>query len=91
MQLGPTIGVLRITASRGARRLAALAAALVLSTLLVFPAAGVAHAQTPSTEIVLVNADRPVERKKDGRFVARPVFDRRLDGLFYGIKTPGDR
>ncbi len=89
MQLRPTIGVLTITESRGARRLAPLAAALALAAVLVFPAAGVAHAQTPPTEIVLVNAaDGPVERKKDGRFVARPVFDRRLDGLFYGIRHP---
>ena len=38
---------------------------------------------------VLVNAaDGPVERKKDGRFVARPIFDTRLEGLFYGIRHP---
>ena len=64
------------------------AAAAFLAALLVIPL-GVAHAQAPPDEIVLVNAhESPVERKKDGRFVARPVFDRRLDGLFYGIRHP---
>ena len=69
-----------------ARRLAPLAASVALAALLVMPL-GTAHAQAPPDGIVLVNAsDGPVERKKDGRFVARPVFDRRLDGLFYGIR-----
>ncbi|MDD9994287.1 MAG: hypothetical protein OXS35_00870 [Dehalococcoidia bacterium] len=89
MQTGSTMRAVVINACGGARRLAPLAAALVLAALLVFPAAGVPHAQTPPAEVVLVNAgDGPVERKKDGRFVARPVFDRRLDGLFYGIRHP---
>ena len=80
--------------SRAARsvrkgRLAAAAGALVLAALLILPPGNVAHAQTPPGEIVLVNAaDGPVERKKDGRFVARPIFDQRLEGLFYGIRHP---
>ena len=77
------------TAGRGAGRLALPVAALALTALMVVPIAGVARAQAPPGEIVLVNAhDGPIERKKDGRFVARPVFDRRLDGLFYGIRHP---
>ena len=89
MKAGSTIGAAGITASRGARRLAPLAAALLLTAALLLPLGNVAHAQSPPSEIVLVNAaDGPVERKKDGRFVARPVFDRRLDGLFYGIRHP---
>ena len=65
------------------------AAALLLAALLIFPAAGVAHAQAPPEEITLINEhEQPIERKKDGRFVARPVFDRRLEGLFYGIRHP---
>ena len=76
-------------AGRGAGRLALPVAALALTALMVVPIAGVARAQAPPGEIVLVNAhDGPIERKKDGRFVARPVFDRRLDGLFYGIRHP---
>ena len=80
-------GVVRIAGV--ARRVAPLGAALALAALLVLPSAGVAHAQAPPDGIVLVNAhDGPVERKKDGRFVARPIFDRRLEGLFYGIRHP---
>ncbi len=34
------------------------------------------------TGLTLVNEDRDlVERKKDGRFIARPVFNRELDAL----------
>ncbi len=73
---------------RAGRRLGLVAATLLAAALLL-PPADVAHAQTPPDEIVLVNAaDGPVERKKDGRFVARPVFDTRLEGLFYGIRHP---
>ena len=82
-------GSARIAAGGRAGRLALPVAALALTALMVVPAAGVARAQAPPDEIVLVNAhDGPIERKKDGRFVARPVFDRRLDGLFYGIRHP---
>ena len=76
--IGPT--------SSGARRAAiALAAAAVLA----LATAGTAGAQQPGGDIVLVNASGPVvERKKDGRFIARPVFDRRVAGLFYGLRDP---
>ena len=29
-----------------------------------------------------------VERKKDGEFVARPVFSRKIDVLFYALRHP---
>ena len=37
----------------------------------------------------MVNGDEElVERKKDGRFIARPVFDQELDVLYYGVRHP---
>ena len=70
------------------RRLLSLAVALLLAALLAVPSSGTALAQAPPDDgIVLVNADREfVERKKDGEFVARPVFDREIDELYYGIR-----
>ena len=57
-----------------------LASALLLAVLLAIPASnhgprpGLAR---PSSGITLVNAEREfVERKGDGEFVARPIFDR---------------
>ncbi len=39
--------------------------------------------------LTLVNHDRDfVERKKSGGFVARPVFDRQVDAIHYGIRHP---
>ena len=68
-----------------ARRLIPLAAALLLAALVAIPSSSVALAQ--GTGIVLVNADRDfVERKKGGEFVARPVFDRQLETLFYAVR-----
>ena len=63
-------------------------AALLLAALLAIPTSNLALAQTPpSGELVLVNGDRDlVERKKGGEFVARPLFDRRLADLYYGIR-----
>ena len=53
---------------------------------------GTALAQSPppdTGDITLVNYDRQmVERKKDGDFVARPVFSRRTGVLFYSIRHP---
>ena len=73
-----------------AKRLMALATALLLAALVAIPASGMALAQAPAgDEIVLVNAEREfVERKGDGRFVARPVFDREVDLLYYGVRHP---
>ena len=67
------------------RRLITLVAALLLATLVAIPSSGVALAQ--GTDIVLVNAGREfVERKKEGELVARPVFDRKIDTLFYAVR-----
>ena len=69
----------------GAKRMIPLAAVLLLAALIAIPSSGVALAQ--GTGIVLVNADREfVERKKEGDFVARPVFDRKVDTLFYAVR-----
>ena len=67
-----------------AGRLIPLAAALLLAAL----TSSVALAQTPpSGDITLVNADRDfVERKGDGQFVARPLFDREIVNLFYAVR-----
>ena len=74
-----------IRLSSAARRLILLAVALLLAALVAIPSSGVALAQ--GTGIDLVNADREfVERKKDGDFVARPVFDRKIDTLFYAVR-----
>ena len=75
-------------AGEKARRLIPPAAALLLAALAAIPSGGVALAQTPPGDgIVLVNADREfVERKKGGEFVARPVFDRRIASLYYAVR-----
>ena len=75
----------RTTSGRG-RRLRALGAALLLAALAAVPSSGTALAQEPpdpDSPIVLVNEDDEdlIERKKDGRFIARPVFDRELAAL----------
>ena len=69
-------------------RLIPLAAALLLAALLAIPTSNLALAQEPpADEITLVNADRElVERKKGGEFVARPIFDRKLQDLFYAVR-----
>ena len=71
-----------------AGRLIPLAAPLLLAALVSIPASNVALAQAPpSGGIVLVNWDREfVERKGDGQFVARPVFDRKIANLFYAVR-----
>ena len=73
---------------RSARRLIPLATALLLAAIVAIPSSGIARAQEPfGDNIVLVNADRDfVERKKGGEFVARPVFDRRIESLFYAVR-----
>ena len=69
-------------------RLTSLAAALLLAALVAIPSSGIARAQSPpGSSIDLVNADREfVERKKDGEFVARPVFDRKITTLYYAVR-----
>ena len=73
-----------------ARRLLPLAGALLLAALAIPSSnAALAQAPPPETEIALVNGDEEVvERKKDGRFIARPVFDQELDVLYYGVRHP---
>ena len=77
---------------RPGRRLVLLAAALFVAGLAVIPMSGPAHAQSPppdSDNLALVNWDRQmVERKKDGEFVARPVFSRKIEVLFYALRHP---
>ena len=76
----------RLFRARGkAGRLIPLAAALLLAALVAAPSSGIALAQGPG--IVLVNAEREfVERKKEGEFVARPVFDRKIETLYYAVR-----
>ena len=81
-----------IPESGKARRLAFLATGLLLAALAAIPASGLALAQSPppdSGNLALVNRDRQmVERKKDGEFVARPVFSRKIEVLFYALRHP---
>ena len=76
------------TKLRSIRRLLPLATALLLAALLAIPSSGIVQAQTPpGDEITLVNAHREfVERKGGGEFVARPVFDRQIETLFYAVR-----
>ncbi len=73
------------------RRAVLLLAALLIAAIVAIPASGVALAQEPGDgdDISLVNRDRQmVERKKDGEFIARPVFSRRIDVLHYALRHP---
>ena len=65
-----------------------LAAALLPAALLAIPTSNTVLAQSPpSREITLVNADREfVERKGGGQFVARPIFDRQVEALYYAVR-----
>ena len=68
-----------------ARRLMPLAAALLLAALVAIPSSSLALAQT--SDLSLVNEDEDfIERKGDGRFIARPLFSREIDVLYYGIR-----
>ena len=81
-----------IPRSGKARRLSLLAAALLLSAIVAVPSGGVALAQSPPPDgdnLSLVNRDRQmVERKKEGDFVARPIFSRQVGALHYSIRHP---
>ena len=66
------------------RRLVAPVAAFIVAAAALLPATAV-HAQAP--EVSFVNAGRDVvERREEGGFVARPVFDRPIAVLFYGLR-----
>ena len=85
MQLQSAI---RFTSNK-ARRLMLLAAALLLAALAVANANTEVLAQSGDDGLVLVNLDRDfVERKKDGGFVARPIFARQVAAIHYGIRHP---
>ncbi len=73
---------------RPAGRLIPTAIALLLAALVAVPTSNLALAQSPPAgDITLVNTDREfVERKKGGEFVARPLFDRKLQDLFYAVR-----
>ncbi len=70
------------------RRLCKLAAtAVALATAVLLTVTALAPALAQDAGLTLVNSDRDlVERKKDGRFIARPVFSRELDALYYAIR-----
>ncbi|MXY98671.1 MAG: hypothetical protein F4Z29_13245 [Gemmatimonadetes bacterium] len=71
---------------RSARRLIPPAVAVLLALLIAVPSSGTALAQSHDG-IVLVNADRDfIERKKEGEFIARPVFDSEIETLFYAVR-----
>ena len=66
-------------------RLAASAGTMLMVTLLVLSALVPVLAQ--DSGLTLVNEDREVvERKKEGQFIARPVFSRELDVLYYAVR-----
>ena len=73
---------------RSIRRILPLVSALLLAALVAIPASNIALAQAPPAgELTLVNAEWEfVERKGDGQFVARPVFDRKIVDLFYAVR-----
>ena len=72
---------------RSVRRLIPLASALLLAALAAATAGNTALAQGGG--LTLVNADRDfVERKKDGGFIARPIFARQISAIHYGVRHP---
>ena len=76
------------TGTNRGKRLRTLGAVLLLAALAAVPSSGTALAQAPPDGIVLVNADDEdlVDRKGDGRFIARPVFNLELPALYYGVR-----
>ena len=84
------MGLQSIIRTNRATRLMLLAGALLMAALVTIPASNVALAQTPpGAYVTLVNEGEDfIERKGDGRFIARPIFDRDLDVLYYGVRDP---
>ncbi|MXZ91023.1 MAG: hypothetical protein F4Z05_06065 [Chloroflexi bacterium] len=81
----------RFTSAPGRlRRLTLVTGALLLSGIVAIPVVGLVLAQSPPPDdISLVNRDRQmVERKKDGDFVARPIFSGQISVLYYAIRHP---
>ena len=67
-------------------------AILLLAVLLAITPAATVLAQSPpdaDANEVLVNAHEDfIERKDDGRFIARPVFEREFIELYYVVRDP---
>ncbi len=80
----------RPTPKRGrSRRISTLVVALVAAAVAGMTAGTISAQGGGGDPITLVNVDRQlVERKKDGRFIARPVFDRKIELLAFGIRHP---
>ncbi len=77
------------------RRLKLAIAGLLAAAAVAIPALQPADAQTPPVveRLVIVNEDEEkpfVERKKNGEFRARPIFNLRLSQLTYGIRDADD-
>ncbi|MCY3602068.1 MAG: hypothetical protein OXH12_03225 [Chloroflexi bacterium] len=74
---------------RPALLVATLLSALLLVAAVAIPAALVFAQDPPTDELAFVNASEdPVERKGDGRFIARPVFSHPVGPLYYGVRDP---
>ena len=86
LQSGIETGRVCSALDAGARR-PVLLASILLAALLALMAFGVAQAQDPGISLVNETAN-VVERRKDGGFIARPVFDRRLAFLAYAVRDP---
>ena len=71
-------------------RLSLLAMALLLAVVAAIPSSSEVSAQAPPGDgVTIVNRDEGfVERKSDGLFIARPVFKRELDTIYYGVRDP---
>ena len=84
------MGLQSIIRTNRATRLMLLAGALLMAALAAIPASNLAFAQAPpAAYVTLVNEGEDfIERKGDGRFIARPIFDRDLDVLYYGVRDP---
>ena len=80
---------MRIAIVTGRKRTLIAAALLLAAAIAVIPSgAALAQEEGPTGGPVLINADREfVERAKDGGFTARPVFDRQLAVLHYGVRN----
>lgn len=79
------------TKSRRARRFRSLGVLLLALLLAITPSATVLAQGPPDADAneVLVNAHEDfIERKDDGRFIARPVFEREFIELYYVVRDP---
>ena len=73
----------------GRGRWRAMACSLLAATVVAIPVWQSVQAQGPTSgvQLELVNEDEDwIERKKHGEFRARPMFNRQLSALYYGIR-----